>query len=215
MGRTMPNLGRAFAGQVALSLQITASTEALWLTAPPASDVRRRLKVPQLEALYEAAFLRIFTSWENYLEAVVVRFLSGYETKTHSPRAVAGTTLERTLAAAQTRLYDGRDYLLWHNPKSSADRCAKHLVKCPVEITLRANQAKIEHYAAVRHRIAHASADAKRAFDDAVLAISGGAITATPGRFLRTPDISDPLNQSKWIRVIADDFLSFSSQIGA
>ena len=214
MGRPMPRLGRAFADQVALSLQITASTEALWLTAPPASEVRKRLKVPQLEALYESTFLRLFTSWESYLEATVVRFMAGFEAPTYRPNAPTDSAIERTVTAAQARLYGGRDYLLWHHPTRSADRCARFLIASPVEAVLRANQIQLINYAAIRHYIAHSSSDAKRSFEIAAAAISGASATATPGRFLRAADISDPLNQAKWIRRIADDFLSFSTQIG-
>jgi hypothetical protein len=74
-----------FARRVNESLQIISSTETLWLTAPPASVVRRQLKVPQLEALYESVYLRIFSAWESFIEGVLVRFMSGYETPNYQP----------------------------------------------------------------------------------------------------------------------------------
>ena len=58
----MAALDADFTKYVDESLKIIASTEVLWLTAPPASVVRKQLKVPQLEALYEAVYLRVFSA---------------------------------------------------------------------------------------------------------------------------------------------------------
>jgi hypothetical protein len=214
MPKNMARLDDQLARQVDLSLKIVAQTEALWLTAPPTSDIRRNLKVEQLETLYEAAFLRIFTSWEMFLEEVQIRFMAGYATGGYQPAPLPGRRTYSTIEAARTALYDGRAYLLWHNPTTNADRCARWLASSPIETLSRANQAQLENFASVRHRIAHSSSDASAKFTAATLTLSGTTAThPNPGRFLRSPDISDPLNQPKWIRVVADFLVDLGNRI--
>jgi hypothetical protein len=106
--KPMPGLGAKCVSNFNDTLSIVGATESLWLTAPPTTYVRSMLKVPQLEALYEAAFLRIFTAYENFLEDTLTHFMAGYKTPGYSPVAVASTTLHASVSAALQSLTSPR-----------------------------------------------------------------------------------------------------------
>jgi hypothetical protein len=211
--KTMPPLARSFIDEVDNSLAIVASTEVLWLRAPPGSEVRRQLKVDRLEALYESSFLRIFCAWENFLEEALTRFMARYETSAYSPVPAAGKTLPSTLVAARQQLYGTRSYLLWHDPGRVAHRSADHTVGCPVETVVTGASMRLLDFAAIRHRVAHSSLDARVKFGAAARSIAGSDFKGRPGRLLRSADVSDPLNQAKWIRVIADELVDLAGMI--
>ncbi len=208
----MRPLASEYSAKVGETLSIVASTEALWLMAPPASQIKRQLKVGHLEALYESAFLRLFTAWENYLEEVLVRLMAGYQTPGYTPTPAAGRTLLGTVSSARTTLYGGQDYLLWHRPATVVGRARAHLAGSPIETEITRSTSRLTDIASVRHRIAHSSADAQVKFRRASLAITGTE-HRTPGRLLRAPDISDPLNQPKWIRVLSEDLKRIADAI--
>jgi hypothetical protein len=209
----MADLGVRFASYVNESLLIVASTETLWMTAPPTSAVRRQLKVDRLEALYEAAFLRVFTGWEGFLEDALTHFMAGYRSISHTPQIARGQVRQRTIRGAQGVLYGNRVYLLWHDPNQAISRSRAHLTLCPVETVLTAAHTRLEQYAIVRHRIAHASSDAVGKFRQVAIAICGSDCQGKPGRLLRSADISDPLNLTKRIRLIADDMIGLAQSI--
>jgi hypothetical protein len=205
--KTMAALDVEFSRYVSESLNIIGSTEALWLLSAPASKVRKQLKVPQLEALYEAVYLRVFTAWEAFVEDVLVRFMSGYETSTYGPVLTPGRSPSRTIKGARAALYGTRPYLLWYNPVSAANRISGYVTGSPLEATLRSQQARLEIFAAIRHRIAHNSDDVRVKFNAAAMSLAGSQYSGHPGRLLRAPDLSDPLNQSKWILRISNELM--------
>lgn len=211
----MPDLPARYIADFNSSLSLVAATETLWLTAPPASVVRQQLKVPQREALYEAAFLRVFCSYENFLEDVMAHFMAKYATTGYSPVPSVGGQLYGSVKAATAALYGGRPYILWHGVGKVVKRCATHLHGCPVESVLLANQQTLEDYARIRHRIAHNSLDAVSEFTAAANRITGNSHRGSPGGLLRAPDISDPMNQPKWIRRIVDNLADVVLQICA
>jgi hypothetical protein len=215
MPRSVVGLENRFMGSLDDALQLVASTEGLWLTAPPASAVRRQLHVEQLEALYEAVFLRMFGAWEAYLEALTVRWMTRYQCPSYSPRAAVGSSLYATLQTASAALYfeDGRqrDYLLWHNPDTVKRRVARVLVGSPIEILCDTQSVMLERVASVRHHIAHGTRDTLARFKQTAIALSGSDHRGRPGRFLRAADMADPLNQPKWIRNIGDQMKDFAS----
>jgi hypothetical protein len=209
----MPALDADFARRVNETLKIVSSTETLWLTAPPASAVRQQLKVPQLEALYESVYLRIFSTWESYIEDVLVRFMAGYETPGHRPVRVSPNSVLSSVRAARAHLYGNLDYLLWHNPVKAADRIARYVANSPIELTLRSQGVRIQAFADIRHRIAHDTDDSKVKFRSAALLVTGNEYGGKPGRLLRSTDMSDPLNQPKWIRIISYELVSIAQSM--
>ncbi len=202
--KTMPKLGTKCVSRFNEILKIAATTEGLWLAAPPASEIKKQLKVAQLEALYEATFLRIFASFESFIEDSLAHYMAGYATPTYTPAAATGS-LHTTVSGALSTLYGTRPFLLWHDMGKDIRRSQKYLVAAPVETALDANRTQLEAYAAIRHHIAHNSRDSRAKFEAAATSISGGKHGGKPGRMLRSEDISDPLNTPKWIRNIVDD----------
>ena len=211
--RPIAALDARFASYVNENLRIIGSTEALWLTAPPASDIRRQLKVPQLEALYESIYLRIFSAWEAFLEDVLVRFMSGYMTATYQPVLASGGPHSMTIRAARSHLYGTRVFLLWHDPTRSADRIARYVTGSTLETLIRTQQVRLEVFADIRHRIAHNSDDAKAKFDAAAITLTSSNHAGQPGRLLRGADLSDPLNQPKWILKISTELINIANLI--
>ena len=192
------------------------ATEILWLTAPAGSTTRQQLGPLQLEALHEAAFLRVFGAWESYLEECAVRFMAGQTTASY-PRVVPveSTTLDKTIAAARLRLLNGRRFLLWHNPGTVVTRLQRYLVGCPVEDVLTTHQPRIDLLAAIRHRIAHTSDDARTEFISAATTIAGVNFDGVAGRMLRAANVGDGLTQRMWTYEFTEELRGYAIAIAA
>jgi hypothetical protein len=211
--KIMPALGTKCVQDFNTTLTLAANTETLWLTAPPARVVRKQLKAVQLEALYEATFLRIFSAYESFLEDSLAHFMAGYSTSTYTPTAAPTATLHRSLKSARAALYGKKRYLLWHDVGTTIKRAQVNISGCPVEMALTGNQSNLEDYASIRHHIAHNSRDSATQFAAAANRLTGSTHRLRPGHLLRAPDIRDPLNQPKWIRTIVDDLATTVLQI--
>lgn len=200
MARQLPDIPGRFVKNTQASLEVVSATEVLWTTAPPASAVRKQLKVGQLEALYESVFLRIFAAWETVVEDLVVYYMAGYESPGYSP-VLSGTSPGTTLRAARSALYGSRDYLLWHSSRKIVTQASRWVSGSPVELVAAGAAAEIDRFASLRHAIAHSSEDARAKFQASAKALSGYE-HKTVGRFLRSSDREDPLNPVKQILVI-------------
>jgi len=202
-----------FRRQVQDTLLWLGQTEGLWLSSLPGTSIRSSLTTLQLAALYEAAYLRIFASWEVFLEDICAKFMAGQATS-YVPRAAAGQRLERTVKAARMKLFGTKDYLLWHNPVTVQLRVARWLSNSPIEIVFLRDANWLGNAASVRHAIAHGSADAIANFELACVAITGSR-KDSPGRMLRASDLSDPLNLTKWIVIITGTLVRLADEIAA
>ena len=215
--KTWPRLRSSFEKSVDSALSLVGATEALWLTSPPGSQVRRQLSVRQLEAIYEAVFLRIFGYWEVLLQESVIRWMAGYQSLSYTPTPAASEILYGTVSQARTVLFTERgrlrDYLLWHNPSQVTARVSARLVMCPVEFLCSTESTSLEQFAAIRHHIAHGSSDSRTKFMTSAIALTGSDHGGSPGQLLRAPNIADPLNQPKWIRSIVDELVRFSTHV--
>ncbi len=197
------------------ALILASATEALWLSAPPASTIRRQLKATQLEALYEATFLRQFTIYEAFLEELLVHLLARYPTTAYIPIAATGRRLETTLVAARAAIHGGQDYLLWHNPVKVRARVSRFLSASMLEARLLQHEQALQDLAAIRHHIAHGSADSKAKYAAAATRMTGVRTPGTVGHLLRANDVSDPLNPTKWIRRLTDTFADIVRDLAA
>jgi hypothetical protein len=200
----VPRFAQAFETSCEETLRIVADTETLWVAAPPTSVIRKQLKARQIEALYEACYLRIFAAWENFLEASTIYFMAGKGTPGYRPIPASGEVLYRTQRAARAALYGNSHYLLWHGADKVSLRVSKWLNACPVELVVNTNRTNLEDFAAIRHSIAHASEDSKSSFRDASLRLTGVDLR-NAGHLLRADNHADPLNRPRWIRVIVDE----------
>ncbi len=183
----MPPLGSRFA---IYADRMTAVCEAVEITlaqSQPGTVARKQLTHQRVALLYEAAYLRIFSSWEIFLEDVCLRQMLGYSSPMYSPSVSVGGLV--TLADARAHIYGKRDYVLWHNPDAVRKRVAGRLVNSPIETVVNSSFQSLEWMSYVRHRVAHDSDDARGKFDGATMGLAGRRYPGgRPGHFLRASD---------------------------
>lgn len=208
MPRPMPPLGTDFGIYVDRMLTVCASIEIVRESSQSNSPARRELTHVRLGHLYEAAYLRVFAKWETFLEETCLRHMIGYTSPMYAPMPMM--TGIKTLSVARTQLYGTRDYLLWHNPRLAARRASTHLVNSPVETVLYSSIQSLEWMAAVRHRIAHDSDDARSKFDAATMGLAGQRYRGgRPGLFLRSPSSGS----QRWLPTLATRLKTTALQI--
>jgi hypothetical protein len=209
----MPALATRFQAAVTSALGIAEAGEIIRALSARQSRPYRELPLVRLEALHEMAYLRMFLEWENFLEASFLRMMCGYDSPLYSPQFASGKSRQRSLADAQLALYDGRDFILWHNPRYARDRGVKWFNTGPHETVVLSNFTRLEWFAAVRHRIAHGSEDAARKLDAATINLGGRRYRgASAGRFLRDWDTSVSPPQ-RWVHSIGDELGRLAGQI--
>ena len=209
----MPSLAVGFDLAIRKALGIAEAGETIRAVSKPRSLVHGELTVPRLEALHEMAYLRIFVGWENFVEDAFLRMMCGYHSAMYVPQFQPGKAKEVTLASAQARLFQGKPYLLWHNPKYLVDRSSAWFASGPVELVTRSNYSRLEWLAFLRHRIAHGSKDARLKADTATIGLTGRRYAgSSAGRFLRdwNPSATPP---QRWLQTIGDELASLAAQI--
>jgi hypothetical protein len=183
------------------------------LEAKPGSATRRDLHYKRIELLYEFSFLRIFLAWEAFLEQVFFRYLCGYASIHGTAVLQQGASFAPTLAHAESAVLSGKDYQLWHDAATVVARSERFFTECPLERVLRSNVARLRAFAAIRHRIAHGQADARKKFDAATMVMAGRRYSGSrPGAFLRDRDVTvaPPL---RWLEVLGRELQGLAIQI--
>jgi len=209
----MPGLAVEFRAAVAAALGISEAGERIRTLAQAGSAIHRQLTLSRLEALHEMAYLRVFVGWEQFIEASFLRMMCGYQSTVWTPAFAAGKQRQLKISAAEGALFGGRDYLLWHNPKSVRDRGHQWFAGGPHEAVAVSNFSRLESFAAVRHRIAHGSDDARRKFDAATMTLSGQRYRGgSAGKFLRSWNASISPAE-RWLNTIGDELASLAAQI--
>jgi hypothetical protein len=101
-------------------------------------------------------------------------------------------------------------YRLWHNPTQIIARCHGFIVNGYHETVVSSNLARLNHFAAIRHRIAHAQSHARAQFDHATMNLAAKRYKGgRPGKFLR--DWESP--SRRWLEGIADELKHLANQI--
>lgn len=214
MARAMPSLARGFASDVDRSVGIARAGELAWAHSPPGSVTRRELKGSRLDVLYEMAYLRLFVSWEIFLEQSFLRMMCGWSSPFYAPALTSPHGPFPTLAKARMALFEGREFLLWHNPEVVCKRCAKWFQNGIHTQIVESNEAHLEWFASIRHRIAHGSEQVKGAMNKASMGLAGRRYPgASAGRFLRDWRKSEPLQQERWLKSIADELTGMARQM--
>lgn len=210
----MPPLAATFRSLVGSAVGLAEAGEQIRTASATNSLPYRELTVHRLEALHEMAFLRIFVSWEEFLEATFLRMMCGYRTLTYTPIYATGRAQQRTLVRAEAALFGSRDYLLWHNPAQVRDRARAWFVGGPHELVIGSSFSRLEWFASLRHRIAHGSRDARRKADAASIGLSGRRFpAASAGRFLRSWNTAASPPE-RWLHTLGGELASLSRQIG-
>jgi len=212
----MPGLQAAFRARVSEAMKLAEVGEVARAEAAPGSKTERDLYPARLEYLYELTYLRIFVAWEHFLEQAFLRYLCGYASKVGAAVPATGTTFQATLATAEVAVLAGRDYVLWHNPNAVTLRAQKFFASSPIETVVRSNSARLEHFAAIRHRVTHAQSDARKKFDLATMALVGKRYRGSrAGAFLRDldPTVSPPQPPQRWVDQLGRELQNLAAQI--
>lgn len=210
----MPDLAGEFRRHADEALKLAEAGEVARLESVRGSRTRQLLHPVRVEALYELAYLRVFVGWEAFLEQAFLRYMCGYtSTRAAPPTLVAGGVFHPNIAAAEGAVLGTNSYVLWHNPTRVVARSRRFFAACVVESIVLSNSARLEAFAAVRHRITHAQADAQLKFDQATMMLNGRRYRGSrPGAFLRDVDLSASA-PTRWIERLADELHSLSMQI--
>ena len=207
----MPSLLAEFEQRVSTVLQLAEIGEVIRARADEGSYARRALYPARLEALYEMAFLRIFANWESFLEGSFIRYLCGYAGSSGPLNLI--NPPYRTLLHAETAVLGGQDYVSWSKPASVVRRSQRFIRLGVHEVVVASTQARLEWFAAVRHRVAHQSSFSKQQFDTATMGLVGRRYAgASPGRFLRDWNRST-VPQERWIDSIGAELKGLARQI--
>jgi len=209
----MPRLTAGLALQLEIStdsaLALATAGEIIRSNLVPASIAYKELTIARLEALYELAYLRIFLTWEAFLEESFLRYLCGF----HNSAGPVALKVGRfsTIDDARVAVLAGSRFVSWYNPVSVVRRAQRFCINSPHELVVVSVQTQLEWYAAIRGRIAHASTYARGEFDQATLGLAGRRIRGSrPGSFLRTIDHGAG---KRWLHVLADGFKGLAGQI--
>lgn len=209
MPRTMPQLANSFASSASKATEFSNGVEAA-RAALQVSEAGQHLPIHRLELAYELTYLRIFTAWEMFLEDTFLRYLCGYQARHGCETPISGQFCT-TLTVAKSQLYGNQSFLLWHNPQKVTQRAARFFTNSRHETVIASMQGRLQCYANIRHRIAHAHAASD--FDQATMTLAGKRYSGSrPGRFLRdwAPHTLTP---TRWIDAIVLDFRGLAFQI--
>jgi hypothetical protein len=211
MPRRMPPMAFQFGREVSRALAIAQAGEIIRSTAQRASVARRQLHQGRLEALYEMAYLRVFITWELFLDESFLRYLCGYMTSTGAPALLQSAF--RTIVDARNAVLGAQKYVSWSDPNKVEHRLRTYIQNGSHELVIRSNRARLGAFAAVRHRIAHGSAHAHQQFDLATMMLAGRRYRgASPGRFLRDWN-PHPTPDERWIQTLGTELKSLAKQI--
>lgn len=210
----MPSLAQRFVTDVERAVGLARAGELAWLDAKPGSVTRRELRGTRIDVLYEMAYLRLFVGWEIFLEDTFLRMMCGWSSPVYSPTLASPHSPFGTIASARNALYEGKDYLLWHNPHAVRHRCNKWFQHGIHAQVVASSEARLEWFAAIRHRIAHGSDQVKREMNSASTGLAGRRYPgASAGRFLRDWREAEPLQQERWLKSIADELSGLAQQM--
>ncbi len=209
----MPPLATSFSRQIVLSQELADAGELARAEAPAHSLTRKALHPGRLEYLYELAFLKMFVSWEVFLEEAFLRYRCGYSSHAGRCTLATGQVFASTIADATRLTYGSAPFVLWHNPDKVIKRCRACFAVSPIDTVLSSHRARVDAFAAVRHRIAHGQADARLKFGSATMLLCGRRYPgARAGRFLRDEPPGAPPN-STWLGAIALELEGLARQI--
>jgi hypothetical protein len=187
----MPPLALQFGQDVTNWIDLARAGDIILLAAVGIPDIERELARPRLEALYELAYLRLFLSWETYLEESFRRLACGYVVSGRVAATLVPPAPFSNLAAADQAILGSRDFVSWANPGKVVSRSRDFATNGPHELVLSSSLRRLEAFNNLRNRIAHPSGFAKAQFAAAATLLVGHGYRGTSaGRFLRSWDRS-------------------------
>jgi len=173
----------------------------------------------KIEYLYELAYLRLFAAWETTIESVFLRMMCGHSTRFGQTERLTVGTYCRSLRDAEMAVLAGNRYVLWHNAGIIVQRCQNHFrrrrIGAPpiMEAIISSHRARLDAWAAIRHRIVHEQNDARVRFDQASTMFAGRTYPASrPGKFLKDFDGRSTPPQT-WIETAISELSGLASQM--
>lgn len=208
MPRTVGFLADELDARIAELLQLVADFEqnkASYQGGPGA------LSIKSLELSYELAFLRIFASWEEFLEEGFARLLCGYHRGAAGQEPLKpGETYSTTIPGAQARVLAGKNFVTWYVPSDVVGRCRRFFDSSNFETVIASATSILNDQSLVRHQIAHTQAHAKAQFDAMTMRLEGKRFpNSRPGKFLRLTR-SDGRT---WLEFLSSQLRNLANQI--
>lgn len=175
---------------------------------------RGRATVALLEDGYAATYLRLYDSWIEFLDGLVVRMLCGYTCGSPVVLLKPRCRVIADARAALIRHNRGRPVLYWYEAHVVATRLDYFFDNSHMAAAIRASSARLEAFRAIRHRLGHTrDAKLKRDFDDATLFLAGRAYRGSvAGRFLRDWN-KGPTPPERWLESLAEELRRLAKRI--
>jgi len=216
MPRAMAGLDAWFSKEVDTAIRLAKSAEtALVQIRSGARTYHRPMHVTRVEYLYELAYLRMFISWEDFLEASFLRYLCGHQ----SPRfgratRKAGTAYCKTLKAAEADMLavKGWAYVRWGSTEIALQPVKGLLVGSRHQAVISGAKSRLNQFCDIRNRIAHGQPDAIKKFNAATMQLAHRTFDDRAGRFLRDFDTTVVPNVL-WIESIGRALKAYASAI--
>lgn len=208
MNREVASLADQFGAEVRKALGLIEATEKV-RSSNPSAQVKHEFSIYRIELIYELAYLRIFVFWEQFLEESLIRYLCGYS-NANGRQLLSSGSYDRRIEDARNRIKAGRTFLLWHDPQGVVNRVRGYIAGGIHETVINSNLPDLQHFANIRHRIAHLQEDARLKFDRSSMSLCGKRFRgARPGRLLRHKFSST----ERWVEKIGLDLLHLAKQI--
>lgn len=195
MPRPMAGLDAIFAKEVEDAVKLAKSAETALVQVDSGSGLyHRQMHVTRIEYLYELAFLKMFISWEDFLEQSFLRYMCGHRSarfglatmKKGASYCPDIKTAANDMLAAISSPSRQKSYVLWGNTQMALDVAKAILVKSRHQLVIAAAKTPLNHYGAIRNRIAHGQQDAKDKFEYAAFQLAKRrGFDYRAGRFLR------------------------------
>ena len=211
MARAMPSLATTFRTKVDPTLAVARMTEILRNHPRVGHMVREELTLHRCCLIYELAYLRLFGLWEQLLEETIVRYLCGYTFKGHANKVIGGPL--NSLTSARARLRQNRAYVLLHNPDAVIRHLNRLFARNRIRPTILSFSQSLQHFAHIRHRIAHDHADARHQFDSTSMYLTGRRYRGgRTGVLLREWTTFRGANV-RWLQRIGEELKGIASQL--
>jgi hypothetical protein len=211
MPRILPRFDRELGQEVSFAMAYVARLEQAKIEL--SSVGQRTIPTGDLEYSYELAFLRIFGAWETLLEDSLIRLICGYHHSGGQEPLAPGVAYLSNVANARMALLQGRPFRQWYDPAQILARAQRFFIGSRYELVIASAQARVSHFASIRHRIAHVQSHARAQFDNATMSLNGKRYPGSrPGRFLREwhPSFVPP---RRWLDIASSELVGLGHQI--